>query len=155
MVPPALKLTQLRASRPNIDPCDEEKEPKPYCHLDEPHDKLSKRVEELEVNIGSLAAEASEALKSIGSAPDKAKGTPGSGLAKTIVDMQDSVNSMNKSLGEINQERTDTRIQKVNQTETTLKKVQTIGGVITSISGVIGIVGALVLGFIWIVNHIH
>jgi hypothetical protein len=155
MTPPALRLT-TRASRPDIiDKCDEEKEPVSYCHLDEPHAKLSKMVEELEMSIGALTAEASEALKSIGYAPDRAKGTPGSGLAKTIVEIQDSVNEVKTSVEEINQERTETKIQKVNNTDLVLKKVQTVGGFITSISGVIGIIGALVLGVMWIIQHVH
>ena len=123
--------------------------------MDGPVEQLERRVGELEVSIGTLTAEVSESLKSIGSAPDKAKGTPGKGIAKTVVEIQESVSCMNKSLEEINQERTETKIQKINNTDILLKKVQTIGGVITSVSGVIGILGALVLGVVWILHHVH
>ena len=151
----ATRSTTARASKPDIQDCDKGKESVTCCHLDGPHAELVKRVEELEVGIGTLTAEVSDSLKSIGYAPDKAKGTPGSGIAKTVVEIQESVSNMNKNMEEVNQERTETRIQKLNHTDILLKKVQTIGGVITSVSGVIGIIGALVLGLLWVVKHVH
>lgn len=151
----ATRSTTARGSKPDTQDCDKGKESVSCCHLDGPYAELTKRVEELEVSIGTLTAEVSESLKSIGSAPDKAKGTPGSGIAKTVVEIQESVGNINKNMEDVNQERTETRIQKLNHTDILLKKVQTIGGVITSVSGVIGIIGALVLGLLWVVKHVH
>ncbi len=124
------------------------------CHLDAVFESLEKRVGELEMNVGSLTGEVSESLKAIGSAPDKAKRLEGSGIARSVVEIQESIGEIKFKLDQDEKEKTVTNIQKISQTELFLKKVQTVGGIVTSISGIIGIVGGLVAGFVWILKHI-
>jgi len=124
------------------------------CHLDAVVESLEKRVGELEMNVGSLTGEVSESLKAIGSAPDKAKRLEGSGIARSVVEIQESIGEIKFKLDQDEKEKTATNIQKISQTELFLKKVQTVGGIVTSISGIIGIVGGLVAGFVWILKHI-
>ncbi len=124
-----------------------------FCHLDATVESLEKRVGELEMNVGSLTGEVSESLKAIGSAPDKAKRLEGSGIARSVVEIQESIGEIKFNLEQDEKERTKSDIQKISQTELFLKKVQTVGAIVTSISGIIGIVGGLVAGIVWIFKN--
>lgn len=116
-------------------------------------DSLARRVNEMEANIGQLTGEVSVALRSIGKSPDQATGEEGSGIAKTVVDTKKDVGEIKDSLKNVCTSRELAVKEQLTNSEIALKKVQAFGGLITGATGVVAIIGSIITGIIWLLNH--
>lgn len=100
----------------------------------------------MEASVGTLTGEVSSALKAIGKPPNEATGEKGDGIAKTVVDTKNETARISEKIDKAYKDE-------LTNSEIVLKKVQTFGGVVTSITGVVAIIGSIVTGIIWLASR--